>query len=211
MFNLYAKTSSKRVLLYFLASLLLMGGVIVLYIFRLISETFFTIGLFILLMISSTFTSTLIQRRVQKKMENKKKGITYTALKGVGFNNPLKRIKTNYGKVDLYLEERCLYSLIVVRDAESFFSEDQQQVKFNIDQNKYDKLIQFYIFDIKDISLFRKISIINYQAKNFYVGSFISDEVNKEIYQTDYIEPNEDYKEVYTKFIELLNLVPKVN
>ena len=209
MFNLYTKSSSKRVILYFLASLLLIGGVIVLYIFKLINETVFTIGLFILLMISSTFTSTLIQRRVQKRIENKKKGILYTVLHEVEFNNPLKRIKTNYGKVDLFLEDKCLYSLITVRDVEAFFSEDQQQVKFNVDQKKYDKLVQFYIFNVKDSSLFRKISILNYQAKNFYVGSFILDDINKEIYQTDYIEPNEEYKGLYENFIKLLSLEKK--
>lgn len=209
MFNLYTKSSSKKVILYFLASLLLIGGVIVLYIFKLINETVFTIGLFILLMISSTFTSTLIQRRVQKRIENKKKGILYTVLHEVEFNNPLKRIKTNYGKVDLFLEDKCLYSLITVRDVEAFFSEDQQQVKFNVDQKKYDKLVQFYIFNVKDSSLFRKISILNYQAKNFYVGSFILDDINKEIYQTDYIEPNDEYKGLYENFIKLLSLEKK--
>lgn len=209
MFNLYTKSSSKKVILYFLASLLLIGGVIVLYIFKLINETVFTIGLFVLLMISSTFTSTLIQRRVQKRIENKKKGILYTVLHEVEFNNPLKRIKTNYGKVDLFLEDKCLYSLITVRDVEAFFSEDQQQVKFNVDQKKYDKLVQFYIFNVKDSSLFRKISILNYQAKNFYVGSFILDDINKEIYQTDYIEPNDEYKGLYENFIKLLSLEKK--
>ena len=57
--------------------------------------------------------------------------------------------------------------------------------------------------------MFRKISILNYQAKNFYVGSFILDDINKEIYQTDYIEPNDEYKGLYENFIKLLSLEKK--
>ena len=206
MLNLFGKLTTKKTILFSIILFILMAGVVVLYIFRLINELVFTISLFILIMLFSSLTSSIIHKRVQKRLENKKKGKPYTVINPVEFNNPLKRIKTNYGKVDLYLEDKVFYSLIIVRDSDAFFSENQQQIKFNIDQKKYDKLIQFYIFGEKDINLFRKISIINYQAKNFYVGSFILDDTNKVFYQTDYIEPNEDYKEIYDNFIKLLNI-----
>ena len=108
--------------------------------------------------------------------------------------------------LDLYLEDKALYSLIKVNDVELFFSEDQQQIKFNIDKKKYDKLIQFYIFDTKDESLFRKISILNYQSKTFYVGSFIVNEISKTIYQTDNVKPNDEYQNLYNHFLELINV-----
>ena len=76
----------------------------------------------------------------------------------------------------------------------------------NVDKNKYDKLIQFYIFNEKDYNYFRKISIVNYQSKNFYVGSFIYDELDKTIYQSDNVARNDEYKEIYNNFFELLNI-----
>lgn len=206
MLNLFKNLSNKKIILISIGLLLLMGGVVVLYAFRLIQETFFIIVLFILLMIFSTLTSQLWQRHFQKKLDDKKKGKKHTFIGDIQFKKPLKNLKANFGTVDLYLEEKTLYTLITVNDSELFFSEDQQQVKYNIDRKKYDKLIQFYIFDVKDSSLFRKISILNYQSKKFYVGSFIVDKEEKTIYQTDNVKPNEDYQNIYDNFFKLLDL-----
>lgn len=206
MLNIFKNFTTKKKLILTGIVFFLMIGVVVLYFFRLINDVFFTISLFILIMIFSTVTSSMIQRRFQKRLEEKKKGKPYNFTNNVEFKNPIKTIKANYGKVDLYLENKVLYTLVTVDDAETFFSNDQQQIKFNIDQRKYNKLIQFYIFDIKDSNLFKKISIINYQAKNFYIGSFIIDNFSHQIYQTDKVKPNDEYQPLFDKFIELLEL-----
>ena len=67
-------------------------------------------------------------------------------------------------------------------------------------------MIQFYIFNEKDYNYFRKISIVNYQSKNFYVGSFIFNEVDKTIYQSDNVARNDEYKDIYDNFFKLLNI-----
>ena len=206
MLNLFKSLTNKKIILISVGLLLLMAVVVVLYAFSLINETFFLIGMFVLLMVFSSLTSQLWQRHFQKKMDNKKKGKTYTFNNELSFTKPLKTLKANFGTVDLYLEDKALYSLIKVNDVELFFSEDQQQIKFNIDKKKYDKLIQFYIFDTKDESLFRKISILNYQSKTFYVGSFIVNEISKTIYQTDNVKPNDEYQNLYNHFLELINV-----
>ena len=206
MFNLFSKLTKKQILLICGILLLLMVGVITLYIFNLISETIFTVLLFILIIVFTSLTSTLIQRKIEKRMEDKKKGKLLTFEGDLSFSKPLKTIKSNYGKVELYLNNNILYALIHVRDAETFFSEEQQQVKYNVDTRKYNKLIQFYIFDNKDYNLFRKISIINYQSDKFYVGSFIADYELKTIYQSDNVKRNEEYEPIYNEFLKLINV-----
>ena len=206
MLNLFKNLSNKKILLISGGLLLLMVGVVVLYIFKIFNETVFTIILFLLIMLFSSFTSTLMQRKIQKRLEDKKKSQMYTYTSELAFSEPTKRLKANYGLVDLYLEERVLYVLIKVKDTDVFFSKEQQQVKYNIDTKKYDKLIQFYIFDTKDHELYRKISIINYQAEKFYVGSFICDNETKTIYQTDNVKRNEEYKLIYNQFLKLINV-----
>ena len=206
MFNLFKSFSAKKILLFCGIILLLMIGVIILYIYRLLPETAFTIIFFLLIIVFSSLTSTLVNRRIEKKMYDKKKSEVYSVTGDLEFSRSLKTLKANFGTIDLYLENKVLYVLIKVNDADIFFSEEQQQVKYNVDKNKYDKLIQFYIFDEKDYNYFRKISIVNYQSKNFYVGSFIYDELDKTIYQSDNVARNDEYKEIYDNFFELLNI-----
>lgn len=198
------KYTNKQLILFLILDFLLGGLVLVLYIFRLIPEVVFIVGLFILLMIFSTFSSALMQRRIVKKMNNKKRGQDINFSNNLEFKNPLKELKLNYGKVELYLDNKVLYSLIKVDDPYLFFSEDSQKTTYNIDSKKYNKAVQFYIFDTLDENLYRKISIFNYQAKNFYVASFIVDYNKKIIYQTDNVKPNEEYQNLYDNFINLI-------
>ena len=199
------KYSNKQLLLFLILDFLLGCLVLVLYIFKLIPEVVFIVGLFILLMIFSTFSSALMQRKLIKKMNNKKRGQNINFVDKLEFKNPLKELKLNYGKVELYLENKVLYSLIKVDDPVIFFSDEQQKATYNVDSKKYNKAIQFYIFDTLDDNLFRKISIFNYQAKNFYVASFIVDYEEKVFFQTDKVEPNNDYKEIYNNFINIIS------
>ena len=204
MLNLFNKFSNKKILLISALLLLLMVGVVVLYIFHLLSETIFTVLLFILVMAFTTLTSELFQRKFRKKLEDKKKGKVLTYNNELSFSKPLKTIKANYGNVSLYLEDNVLYALIKIVDAETFFSKEQQQIKYNVDTKKYNKLIQFYLFDIKDYNYFRQISIINYQSEKFYVGSFICDDTSKTFYQADNVKRNEEYEPIYNHFLELI-------
>ena len=206
MFNLFNRLTKKQILLVCGILLVLMAGVIALYVFELISETIFTILLFILVIVFTSLTSTLIQRKIEKKMEDKKKGKVLSYEGKLSFSKPLKTLKTNYGDVELYLSNTVLYALIHVDSAEVFFSEEQQQVKYNVDTKKYNKLIQFYIFSSKDYQYFRKISIINYQAEKFYVASFIADDMTKTIYQSDNVKRNEEYEPIYNEFLKLINV-----
>lgn len=200
------KYSNKQLLLFLVLDFLLGCSVLILYIFKLIPEVVFIVGLFILLMVFSTISSALMQRKLLKKMNNKKRGQNINFSTELEFKNPLKEFKLNYGKVELYLENKVLYSLIKVEDPVIFFSDEQQKQTYNIDSKKYNKAIQFYIFDTLDDNLFRKISIFNYQAKNFYVASFIIDYNEKVFYQTDNVKPNEEYKDLYDNFIKLITL-----
>ena len=68
MFNLFSKLMKKQILLICGILLLLMVGVITLYIFNLISETIFTVLLFILIIVFTSLTSTLIQRKIESRM-----------------------------------------------------------------------------------------------------------------------------------------------
>lgn len=206
MFNLFNRLTKKQIQLVCGILLVLMVGVIALYVFELISETIFTILLFILVIVFTSLTSTLIQRKIEKKMEDKKKGKVLSYEGKLSFSKTLKTLKTNYGDVELYLSNMVLYALIHVDSAEVFFSEEQQQVKYNVDTKKYNKLIQFYIFSSKDYHYFRKISIINYQAEKFYVASFIVDEETKTIYQSDNVKRNEEYEPIYNEFLKLINV-----
>ena len=206
MLNLFKSFSVKKILFFCGVILLLMVGVIILYVYKLLPETVFTITFFLLVIVFSSLTSTLVNRRIEKKMYDKKKSAVYSVTGDLEFSRSLKSLKANFGTIDLYLENKVLYVLIKVNDADVFFSEEQQQVKYNVDKNKYDKLIQFYIFDEKDYNYFRKISIVNYQSNNFYVGSFIFNEINKTIYQSDNVARNDEYKVIYDNFFELLNI-----
>lgn len=210
MLNLLQNFTTKKKLILLGLVFVLMAGVVTLYVFNLIPEMVFTIGLFILIMIFSMITSSMVQKRIQKRLENKKKGKPYTFITDVEFHSTTKTIKANYGTIELYLENKVLYTLVKVDDVDVFFS-NEQQIKFGIDQKKYNKLIQFYVFQDKDIALFKKISILNYQAKNFYIGSFIIDKVNHQFYQTDKVKPNEEYEKLFNYFIELLNLKETAN
>ena len=205
MLNLFKSLSNKKIILISILLLLLMVGVVVLYAFNLLNEPIFLVLMFVLLMTFSTFTSQLWQRHFQKKLDNKRKGKVYTYSEDLKFENPLKHLKANYGTIDLYLEDKTLYTLISIDNAEEFFA-TEKQVKYNVDKKKYDKLTQFYVFDEKDNHLFRKIIILNYQAKNFYVGSFIVNKMEKTIYQTDKVAPNEEYNDIYQNFLKLLNV-----
>lgn len=205
MLNLFKSLSNKKIILISILLLLLMVGVVVLYAFNLLNEPIFLVLMFVLLMTFSTFTSQLWQRHFQKKLDNKRKGKVYTYTQELELKNPLKHLKANYGTIDLYLEDKTLYTLISIDNAEEFFA-TEKQVKYNVDKKKYDKLIQFYVFDEKDNHLFRKIIILNYQAKNFYVGSFIVNKMEKTIYQTDKVVPNEEYNDIYQNFLKLLNV-----
>ena len=206
MLNIFNKLSNKRILLISGLLILLMVGVVLLFAFNIITETVFTIIFFLLIITFTSLTSLLIQRRIQKRMEDKKKGKLHYYTSDIEFNKPLKRLKANYGNVDLYLENKTLYVLVTVNDTQIFFSEEQQQIKYNVDTKKYDNLIQFYIFDSKDYEYFRKISIVNYQADKFYVGSFIKDEETKTIYQSDNVKRNELYETIYNNFLNLINI-----
>ena len=179
MFNKLEKLSKKKIILISVGLILLMGLTTVLYIYKFLNETVFTIVLFLLLITFSTFTSTLFQRHLNKKMEDKKKGEKLKITRPISFINPLKQLKANFGEVQLYLKDKVLYSLILVNDTNVFFSEDQQQVKYNIDKKKYDKMIQFYLFDIKDYNSFRKISILNYQSKILIIRKMMIAQLKK--------------------------------
>lgn len=204
MFN---KLSNKTIWILLGVDLILAIGVIVLYFYKLFNETIFVILLFVILITFSTLSSTLMQRSLTKKMENKRKGKPYYYQnEEIILDKPLKEFKANYGKIELYLEDRVLYSLIKVTDANVFFSDSQQEIKYNVGEKKYDRAVQFYLFYTNESNLFRKISVFNYQAKNFYIASFIVDEKIKSLYQTDNVKPNEDFQKNYDRFIELLKV-----
>ena len=206
MFNLFKNLSNKLIVILAIVTFVLSGGVVLLYAFTdILDSTAFTIILFVLLMIFTSFTSTLINRSMDKRMDNKRKGpkLNY---KELCLKSPDKTIKANFGNLELQVVDKVLYVLIKVSDVDSFFSEDQQQIKYGIDKKKFNKLVQFYVFDEKNSALFRKISILNYQAKNFYVGSFMYNDKEKTIYQTDKVLPNEEYQKLYDNFLELLSI-----
>lgn len=206
MLNMFNKLSNKVIYLILAGLFLIAGGTVVLYIYRIFNETIFTIVLFVCLMAFSTFTSVLMQRSMMKKMDKKRRSETYTFDKEIKFLKPLKEMKVNYGHAEIYLENKTLYSLFHIKDGNLFFSEEQESVKFKVDTKKYDKAIQFYLFDNSNIDLYRKITILNYQAEKFYVASFLVDYENKTLYQTDNVARNEIYEEVYQDFLNLIGM-----
>ena len=62
------------------------------------------------------------------------------------------------------------------------------------------------MFDKSNIDLYRKISILNYQAEKFYVASFIVDFENKNLYQTDEVKRTEIYEKVFEDFLNLIGI-----
>lgn len=206
MLNMFSKLSNKVVYLILGGLALISAGVVFLYIYKIINETLFTIFLFICLMCFSMLTSLLMQRGMLKKMDKKRRSQLYTFNEEIKFNKPLKTAKVNYGNAEYYLENKTLYSLFHIKDGALFFSEEQEAVKFKVDPKKYDKAIQFYMFDKSNIDLYRKISILNYQAEKFYVASFIVDFENKNLYQTDEVKRTEIYEKVFEDFLNLIGI-----
>lgn len=206
MFRLFRTVSAKKIGLLILVDLILSAAVIVLYIYKLINQTVFTVLLFITLIALSFFTSALTERSFSKRLDKKRMKRKFEINKDeVSFFKPSKVKTTNFGEVSTYNEKNTLFILNKVYKPEIFFSEEQEKYDLKIDYNKYKFVLQFYIFESKDYELIKKIRILNYQAKKFYIASFIYNKENNMLLQTDDVKPNDDYEIKYQEFIELLN------
>ena len=203
--------SNKKILLLILSLMLIGAGFIVLYVFKLIENTLFIILLFIVLVTTSSLSSLLMNRHYQKKLDKKKRGKMYYTTNGLSLVGNTKEYVVNYGKVQFYFEKNVIYNLSIITNPELFFSDNQEEIKLKIDEKKYQKSVQFFVFDSKRKDLYRKISILNYQAKRFYVGSFIYDEKTQLFYQTDAVKPDKEFEPLIARMLELLNLLEKMD
>lgn len=206
MFKLFRAMSAKKIGLFILINFMLAAGIIVLYIYRLINQTLFTVLLFIVLISISFLTSALTERSFNKRLDKKRMKRKFQINKSeVAFLKPFKVKTTNFGEVSTYNEKNTLFILNKVKKPELFFSEEQEKYDLKIDFNKYKYVLQFYIFEAKDYELIKKIRILNYQAKKFYIASFIYYQEDNLLVQTDDVKPNLDYEVKYQEFINLLD------
>ena len=210
MVKFFRNLKNKQIVLFIIIDLLIGAGIVTLYFFKLIPEIVLTIGVFLVLITSSSFSSMLMSRHFQKKLDKKRRGKLYQVNDELKLKGKVKEFEVNYGKVQSFFESKNIYNLSYITNPEIFFSDDQENIKLNIDETKYNKSIQFFVFDSKRMDLYRKISILNYQAKRFYVASFMYDSDSKTIYQTDAVMPSEDFQKLYKRFIQLLDLEEKV-
>ena len=202
---------NKYIILFIGLDLLIGAAIILLYYFKLVPQIVLTIGVFLVLITASSLSSIIMNRYFQKKLEKKKRGKLYQIKDNLSLKGKIKEFNVNYGKVQFLFETKYIYNLTIIENPELFFSDQQDEIKLNIDENKYQKSIQFFIFDVNRNDLYRKISILNYQAKKFYVASFMYDSEKKVMYQTDNVEPNEEFKKMFQRFIQLLNIEEKTN
>ena len=210
MVNFFQKLKNKQIVLFIIIDLLIGAGIVTLYFFKLIPQIVLTIGVFLVLITSSSFSSMLMSRHFQKKLDKKRRGKLYQVNDELKLKGKIKEFEVNYGKVQFFFESKNIYNLSYITNQEIFFSDEQENIKLNIDETKYNKSFQFFVFDSKRMDLYRKISILNYQAKRFYVASFMYDSELKTIYQTDAVLPNEEFQKLYKRFIQLLDLEEKM-
>ena len=109
MLNIFGKLTTKNIFIICGSLLVGMIAVIVLYIYQLLPEIVFTILMFLMLVTFSSLISTMINRRMEKKMFDKKKSQLYKYCGELEFDKNLKSLKANYGTVNLYLENKVLY------------------------------------------------------------------------------------------------------
>lgn len=189
-------------------SFLLGAGVVILYINKLITQALFMIGLFILLLIFSSCTSAIFNRLIMKRINKKKKTRKFKVTTNTIDILDAEIIETNYGKVYLRNISKTMYSLTVVDKPEIFFSDEASNLKSRVESKKFSRSIQFYVFDSSLYDYYNKISVFNYQAKNFYIASFLYDKNNQILKQADNVLPNEEFSEYVEKFHKMMGLVP---
>lgn len=209
MVNFVKNLKNRQIILFIVIDILIGAAIIALYYFKLVPQIVLTIGVFLVLITGSSLSSLLMNRHYQKKLEKKHRGKLYIVSDDLTLKGKIKEFNVNYGKVQFYFEGKNIYNLSYITNPEVFFSDDQENIKLRIDENKYEKSIQFFVFDNDRQDLYRKISILNYQAKKFYVASFMYDKVTKEIYQTDAVSPGDEFVNLYERFIDLLNFEEK--
>ena len=209
MFNFFGKLTKKTAISGTILSLLAGAVIIILYIYKVINQTVFTILLFISLISFSTFSSSLTSQALQKKLLKKRHGETYKVNGEILLNGDIKEFQLNYGLVQLFFEDRVVYNLTIVENPELFFSDEQEALKYKIDQNKYKKAIQLFVFEPSSEQIYRKIHIMNYQAKNFYVASYIYNREQSTLVHTDSVKPSEEFLPLFEKFIKKLPIEEK--
>lgn len=205
------KLSNKIVLIISGVILLLLVGVILLFAFQIINQTAFIVATFIGLIAFSSATSLLMNRYFQKKLTLKKIGKTYEFEGELNLDVFAKKQDINYGSVNVYFEKKTIYYVTVVKDIKAFFSDVQESINLKIDYKKYDKAIEFYIFEPNDFDEFRKVCMINYQAKNFYVASYVLDKEKHSLLHSENLEPNDEFSPYVERMLELLNVKEKID
>lgn len=208
MIKLLKNVPLKGLIISLIIDLLVGATFVVLYVFRYIPETVFLIVLFIVLITSSFLSSSLMERHFRHRFDKKRRGKLYFCENAM-LQDATKEQEVNYGYVQIKTVNRKAFFLTRVTNAGLFFSEEQGTANLKIDLKKFDKVIQFYIFDSKDSAYRQKMIILNYQAQNFYIGSFVYDEERKEIYQADNVVPNKEYESIYDEFIKMLKFQEK--
>ena len=168
-----------------------------------LNETLFVIGLFIGIMMISLSLTTFFNRKITERLNKKRQGNKYY-LK----DNDLKledadKTEENYGVVYNKQISKTLYSLTIVNDPYLFFSEEASH-KNDINTKRISRSIQFFIFDIKDRILISKMMMLNYQAKNFYIASFIHDKEKLTLTHVDNVLYNDEFEDYVKKMFEFL-------
>ncbi|MCM1130326.1 MAG: hypothetical protein NC087_02575 [Anaeroplasma bactoclasticum] len=105
---------------------------------------------------------------------------------------------TPYGISYLKVDKTNAYKIVLVRNCEKYFNQDEEQnnsIPPNKSLEKCKKFIGFEIFYDYDEDTLRKIPDFNLQGNNvYYSGLYIED--NK-ITCPNYIEPTEDFSNLY--------------
>lgn len=182
-------------------------GIVILYLYQLISQPLFLVSLFITLLAFSSSTSAIFNRLIMKRINKKKKSAKYKVTTGKIELEDSEEIKTNYGKVYLRAISKTMYSLYIVDDVDLFFSDEASNLENKINTKKISRSIQFYVFDANLDAYLNKISVFNYQAKNFYIASFLYNEKEQSLKQADNVLPNQEFEEYVSKMKQMMYLI----
>ena len=187
-------------------SLLASVAVALLYLYHVIdNQPLFLILMFIAIFTFTSSTSAMINRLVSKQLDKKRRGKKFSFDMKID-ESIFDRVEDhNYGKWYIKFVNKTAYALTVVNDSQIFFSEEAS--KQDLKNNKISKSIQFYIFNLKDYSISNtQIKMLNYQAKKFFLQSFIYDENKNILQQVEEVKADNEFYDDVKRMYQFLGI-----
>lgn len=117
---------------------------------------------------------------------------------------------TPFGQSYLLVDKEAAFKVVLVRNCEKYFGQEEQDApkSANKDLEKCKKFIGFEIFLDYDEDTLRKLPDFCIQGQNVFYAGFYYDEEQKQLICPNYMEPSEQFNEMYAKIQEDAGLAP---